>query len=82
MAKRVQDNFRMLDFLVSCKGDLKRPLIAFTMGEVGVPTRFIGAILGVPIIYAAVEKKTAPGQLTVKETKRILQSIPVWEVKD
>jgi 3-dehydroquinate dehydratase type I len=81
-ARDTKDNFRMLEFLVASRGQLEHPLIAFSMGKVGAPTRFIGAILGVPIIYAAAGERTAPGQLTVKETKAVLQRIFPWEVKD
>jgi 3-dehydroquinate dehydratase type I len=64
--------FRMLEFIARAQAELGPPLIAFAMGRAGIITRFIGPILGVPLVYAAVGAKTAPGQRGVKSTKAML----------
>lgn len=66
------DAYRMLEFVARAQGELKKPLIAFAMGEQGVITRFIGPILGVPLVYAAVDAKTAPGQPSLRVVKSLL----------
>ncbi len=40
------------------------------MGEKGSYSRFLGPVLGSSMTYAGLEEKTAPGQLTIQETKR------------
>ncbi|MEM3519813.1 MAG: type I 3-dehydroquinate dehydratase [Candidatus Hadarchaeales archaeon] len=82
MAKGWRETKNALEFLVRTEAELKKPLITFAMGKAGILTRFLGPILGVPIVYAAVAKKTAPGQLGVKETKDLLIQLRPKEVKD
>ncbi len=47
----------------------QRRLIAFAMGAVGLPSRFLGPLLGPPLGYAAwsLDAAAAPGQRTVPE---------------
>jgi 3-dehydroquinate dehydratase type I len=82
LAKNRGDAFRMLDFIVRTRGKFEIPVIAFAMNEAGKITRFIGPIFGVPIVYAAVEKQTAPGQLDVAATKAMLKELMPREVRD
>jgi len=81
-AKNRGDSFRMLDFIVRTQEEFKIPVIAFAMNGAGKLTRFIGPIFGVPIVYAAVEKQTAPGQLDVATTKAMLKELTPREVRD
>ncbi len=78
----LRDGLRILEFVVSSRDVVDRPVIAFAMGEAGMFTRFVGPIVGVPLVYAAAGKPTAPGQLSVRETVRVLSSLPRWEVED
>jgi 3-dehydroquinate dehydratase/shikimate dehydrogenase len=82
MAKDWRGVQKALEFLVRAQAEFKKPLVTFAMGEAGILTRFIGRIFGVPIVYAAVAKRTAPGQLGVKETKDLLIQLKPREVKD
>ena len=67
-----EDNLKILNLLAdsSAKG---KPVIAFCMGEYGRISRVLAPQFGSYIIYVALdpEHKTAPGQLTVNEYKKI-----------
>ncbi|MEW6222372.1 MAG: type I 3-dehydroquinate dehydratase [Candidatus Hadarchaeota archaeon] len=81
-AKNRWDAFRMMDFIVQTQGRLSIPVIAFSMNDAGVITRFIGTIFGSPLVYAAAGKRTAPGQLDVSTTKSLLRELMPKEVRD
>ncbi len=50
-----------------------RPTVAFCMGDLGTPSRLLGAKFGAPFTYAAFNKERgiAPGLLSLAELKRI-----------
>ncbi|MDO5852219.1 MAG: type I 3-dehydroquinate dehydratase [Methanobacteriaceae archaeon] len=52
-----------------------KDIIAISMTEMGKYTRIIGPILGSYLTYAAVNKETAPGQLTIKETRNLIEKL-------
>ncbi|MEW6592718.1 MAG: type I 3-dehydroquinate dehydratase [Candidatus Hadarchaeota archaeon] len=81
-AKDRKDALRMMDFIVQTQGRLEIPVIAFSMGDTGIITRFIGPIFGSPLVYAAAGKRTAPGQLDVSATKALLRELMPEEVSD
>lgn len=66
MAQTTGDNVRMLRLLK--KAHL--PTVAFCMGEIGTPTRLLGAKFGSPFTYATFnpERTMAPGQLSFHDT--------------
>lgn len=51
------------------------PLISFAMGEQGTFTRILSALLGSPLVYASVGRPTAPGQLDVRTTSKLLEMV-------
>jgi len=61
-----------LRVLALAKG--KRNVIAVPMGEIGLPARILALRHGSALAYAAVGKKTAPGQLTLEEMKRLYRA--------
>jgi 3-dehydroquinate dehydratase/shikimate dehydrogenase len=63
------DNLRILKLLESPQ----KPTIAFCMGEVGFPSRILGAKFGAPFTYAAFNKERtlAPGMPTFLELKKL-----------
>lgn len=67
MAQRPEDNQRILELQRSAK----KPTIAFCMGDIGFPTRFLALKYGAPWIYAAFNKERgiAPGMPAVEEFK-------------
>ena len=53
------------------------PLISFAMGEFGRPSRIMSPLMGAPWTYASLssEQKSAPGQLSAGEMRRIWRDI-------
>ncbi len=68
-AQQPLDNLRVLRLL----HDAPRPTVAFCMGDVGFPSRILGARLGAPFTYAAFnpERTLAPGMPTFSDLVRI-----------
>jgi 3-dehydroquinate dehydratase / shikimate dehydrogenase len=68
-AQRPTDNLRVLKLLQKAK----KPTVAFCMGDLGIPSRILGAKYGAPFAYAAFNKERgiAPGILSYEELKGI-----------
>lgn len=75
------DAFRVLDLLVQVQDEVSLPVIAFAMGDAGRITRIAAPIFGSPITYANAAKSTAPGQLDVATTRRLLREFISTEGK-
>ena len=65
----IADSLRVLKL---AKG--RRNVVAVPMGEVGLPARVLALREGSALAYAAVEEKTAPGQLTLDEMKNLYRA--------
>lgn len=74
-ANKLSDSINMLSLLSHLTKNGKKA-ICICMGEPGRLTRITGHLLGNYLMYAPLEEKgsTAPGQLTIKELKKILKS--------
>ncbi|HLJ95210.1 MAG TPA: shikimate dehydrogenase [Gemmataceae bacterium] len=68
-AQHPVDNLRVLKLVKNAS----RPTVAFCMGDLGIPSRILGARFGAPFTYAAFNKERgiAPGILSYEELKRI-----------
>ena len=68
-AQHPVDNLRVLKLLAKPA----MPTVAFCMGDLGIPSRILGAKFGAPFTYAAFNKERgiAPGILSYEELKRI-----------
>lgn len=74
-AKSVEDSLRLLDLYDTATG--LHPIF-FAMGDAGVLSRVLCTLTGnAPFTYASLEKAVAPGQLTVKQMKKIYDSMKV-----
>lgn len=75
-AKRESDIINILDLLLIAH-PCKRKLITFAMGEKGKKSRALALMNGSFLTYASLGKtnKTAPGQLTVAELKKLLKKM-------
>lgn len=75
-AGSLSDSLRMLSLLSHLTANNKKA-ICISMGEPGRLTRITGHLLGNYLMYAPLDKKeaTAPGQLDIKELKKIIKSI-------
>jgi 3-dehydroquinate dehydratase/shikimate dehydrogenase len=68
-AQHPVDNLRVLKLVKKAS----KPTVAFCMGDLGIPSRILGAKFGSPFTYAAFNKERgiAPGILSYDELKRI-----------
>ncbi len=73
-AKHPEDNLRVFSLLPRAR-ECGQRMIAFCMGEAGRISRVMAPLLGSFLTYASLEEgeKTAPGQLTVGEMRRMLR---------
>jgi len=75
-ANDIEDSLRILDLYKNTHGLI---LIAFAMGEWGIISRIFSTLLkrtaSAPFTYAALEKRIAPGQVTLKQMKRLYNRI-------
>lgn len=71
MPRSTEEVLRLLELY----GKNSSPLICFGMGEVGSLSRILSALLGSPLVYASVGEPTAPGQLSVETTRRLLERL-------
>lgn len=72
-ARNVHDCLRLLD-LYDLTTELN--LISFAMGELGILSRILCTIYGnAPFTYAALEEAIVPGQLTVKQMRKLYDRI-------
>lgn len=69
MANHPQDNARMFRLLANSRV----PLVAFCMGDIGIPSRILAGKFGAPFTYAAFhpDRALAPGQLSFDEMKNV-----------
>jgi 3-dehydroquinate dehydratase-1 len=72
-AKSVDDSLTLLDMYETALG--LNPIF-FAMGEAGVVSRVMCTLVGnAPFTYATLEKAIAPGQLTVKQMRKLYDSL-------
>ncbi|MEM1304232.1 MAG: type I 3-dehydroquinate dehydratase, partial [Planctomycetota bacterium] len=69
MAQHPRDNLRVLDLIKSSD----RPTVAMCMGDIGTPSRILGAKHGAPFTYSTFhhERALAPGQLSFDQMKSV-----------
>lgn len=70
MAKNKQDIIRLAHIAA-----LHKNIIVIAMGRLGIMSRFFFPILGSLITYCSVTESSAPGQLSLKDTKIILDKL-------
>ncbi len=68
-AKSQKDYFRLLDFTIEHPGEV----ITISMGRVGAPSRVLFPLCGSLLTYGYVNRKTAPGQLSVEQLRKFLK---------
>jgi 3-dehydroquinate dehydratase/shikimate dehydrogenase len=70
MAQQPRDNLRVLDLVK----DAPKPTVAFCLGDLGVPSRILGAKYGAPFTYAAFNKERglAPGLPSLDDLRHVL----------
>ena len=74
-ANNAQDALRLLDLYDDALGF---NLIAFAMGDAGVISRILCTIFGnAPFTFATLNKALAPGQLTIKQMRKLYDRIDI-----
>ena len=76
-AKLVEDNLTVLDFVSkACK---TAKIVCFSMGELGKPSRLLSPVFGGFFTIAALEneRKTASGQLTIREMRTAYKALGI-----
>jgi 3-dehydroquinate dehydratase I len=78
MAHSIEDSLRVLELYETAIG---LSPIFFAMGEAGVISRLLCTVIGnAPFTYASLEKSLAPGQLTVKQMKKLYDKMGLGKI--
>lgn len=78
MAHSIEDSLRVLELYETAIG---LSPIFFAMGEAGVISRLLCTVIGnAPFTYASLEKSLAPGQLTLKQMKKLYDKIGAGKI--
>jgi 3-dehydroquinate dehydratase-1 len=78
MAHSIEDSLRVLELYDTAIG---LSPIFFAMGEAGVISRILCPVIGnAPFTYASLEKSIAPGQLTVKQMKKLYDKMGLGKI--
>jgi len=74
-ARFVEDNLTVLNFVSKAYKNAK--IVCFSMGELGKPSRLLSPVFGAFFTLASLEsgRKTAPGQLTIREMRSAYQAL-------
>ena len=72
-ANAVEDNATTITFVQGASKKAK--IVCFSMGDLGVPSRFLSPVFGAFFTFASIDekRKTAKGQLTIQEMRRAYQ---------
>lgn len=71
-AKDSWDLLTILSVSEVLKTELEKPFVLLSMGEEGIPSRYLGPVFGSFLTYASLKAASAPGQLTVPALKKLL----------
>jgi 3-dehydroquinate dehydratase type I len=72
-ANAIEDNLTTINFVQGASKKAK--IVCFSMGDLGVSSRFLSPMFGAFFTFASIDekRKTAKGQLTIQEMKRAYQ---------
>jgi len=79
-AQKFEDNLTVLQLITESP---KTKMVSFAMGPLGLASRILCPLVGGDFTYASIEKgkESAPGQLTVRELRKLYNMVPEWEVQ-
>jgi len=79
-AQRFDDNLTVLQLITESP---KTKMVSFAMGPLGLASRILCPLVGGDFTYASIEKgkESAPGQLTVRELRKLYNMVPEWGVQ-
>jgi len=70
-----EDLLTVLGLVLEMRETLDVPFAAIALGPHGAPSRPLACVLGSSFTYCAIESGVIPGQLTVAETRRVLEMV-------
>ena len=73
MPRDLGDVLTLLEATVEASQTIRIPLISIAMGPIGALTRVLGWYFGSAVTFASGAEESAPGQLTVKAMREVLQ---------
>lgn len=74
MPREREDVLRLMETtLLANRLMVEKPLITMSMGTLGAITRVSGESFGSSVTFGCMERSSAPGQIPVRELKRILE---------
>ncbi len=79
-ASSIEDNLKMLSLPQFARKN-QIQIIAFAMGRKGIISRILSPIFGAAFTFAALDEPTAPGQISIEEMKRNLESFTSYFLK-
>lgn len=68
--RAIEDTYTIIRLLMENDG-----IIAISMDKIGSYTRVMAPIMGAPVTYAAITDESAPGQLNIRTTSRIIKKL-------
>jgi 3-dehydroquinate dehydratase type I len=79
-AQRFDDNLTVLQLITESP---KTKMVSFAMGPLGLASRILCPLVGGDFTYASIEKgkESAPGQLTVRELRKLYNMVQEWGVQ-
>ncbi|MGI5997787.1 MAG: type I 3-dehydroquinate dehydratase [Lutispora sp.] len=75
MPQEQGDVLRLLNATYRARKEIQNPLIAISMGSLGIITRMTGFIFGSDMTFAAGVNASAPGQMPIEEMRRYIEII-------
>ncbi|NVM28383.1 MAG: type I 3-dehydroquinate dehydratase [Candidatus Helarchaeota archaeon] len=79
-AASIEDNLKMLSLPQFAKEN-HIEIVAFAMGGKGTVSRILSPIFGAAFTFAALDKPTAPGQISIDDMKKNLQTFTSYSRK-
>ena len=78
-AQRLEDNQAVLQLIADFP---QTRIVSLAMGPLGLASRILCPLVGGDFTYASIEqgKESAPGQLTVRELRKLYDRVQEWKV--
>lgn len=73
MPHKVDDVLRLLDLTTWADQHFEQPVVTMAMGDLGKISRISGQVFGSALTFATAQQSSAPGQLTVSQTRQGIQ---------
>ena len=73
MPKTSKDVLTLLCVTEEMGSCTETPIVTMAMSDVGIISRVVGETVGSAITFGAADKASAPGQISVKELRKVLE---------